>query len=84
MCLVSLRAYFLQRSLTNVCIHVRMDLIQLLNLSAGEKVGDYIFVTFLKYKFQNFVFLHIPKTVFKGILANKCSENFNKILEKLM
>lgn len=52
------------------------DLIQPLNLGAGENVKDDIFGTLLKYDFQNSVFRQIRKPVLHGVLENECSENF--------
>ena len=45
---------------------------------------DEIFVTLLKYNYQNSASRQIRKPVLQGILGNMISEIFNKILKNLM
>ena len=57
-----------------------MDLFEPLNLGAGEKVADDIFVNFLKY---NFVFIEMRKPVLQGSLENKNVPKISRNSRKL-
>ena len=60
-----------------------MDLFEPLNLGAGEEVADDIFVNFLKYNFQNFVFIEMRKPVLQGSLENKNVPKISRNSRKL-